>query len=122
MILRNLSIHGAEGKKTIHIEHGKITAITESITPVSKQSDETLIDFGDAVAYPGFINSHDHLDFNLFPQLRSGIYKNYRDWGYDIHRRYKAIIDEVLKIPEPLRIHWGLYTKLLNGFTTVVNH
>ncbi|HVT84717.1 MAG TPA: amidohydrolase family protein [Chitinophagaceae bacterium] len=122
MILRNLSIHGTEGKKTIYIRHGRITSVTEVNDPVYKQNDETLIDFDDAIAFPGFINSHDHLDFNLFPQLRNGTYKNYRDWGHDIHQQNKNVIDEVLKIPQDLRIRWGLYKNLLNGVTTVVNH
>src|SRR5262249_24464239 len=34
----------------------------------------------------------------------------------------KAAIDAVMRIPQPLRILWGVYKNLLNGFTTVVNH
>lgn len=78
--------------------------------------------FDQAIAFPGLINSHDHLDFNLFPQLGDGPYENYRDWGKDIHQRYRNRIDPVLKIPRRLRTQWGIYKNLLNGVTTVVNH
>src|SRR6185312_3718720 len=74
------------------------------------------------IAFPGLINSHDHLDFNLFPQLGNRIYNNYTEWGKDIHQHSKATINAVLKIPQHLRIQWGLYKNLLNGVTTVVNH
>lgn len=78
--------------------------------------------FDGALVFPGLINSHDHLDFNLFPPLANGVYSNYRDWGRDIHTINKAAIDAVLRIPKPLRVLWGVYKNLLNGFTTVVNH
>ena len=75
-----------------------------------------------AIAYPGFINSHDHLDFNLFSQLGNRVYTNYREWGKDIRTNNRDMIDAVLQIPEPLRTRWGMYKNLLSGFTTVVNH
>jgi hypothetical protein len=34
----------------------------------------------------------------------------------------KDAIDAVLRIPQELRVLWGMYKNLLNGFTTVVNH
>jgi cytosine/adenosine deaminase-related metal-dependent hydrolase len=75
-----------------------------------------------SLLFPGLINSHDHLDFNLFPALGNRVYANYRDWGRDIHHRNRSEIDAVLKVPKPLRTRWGIYKNLLNGFTTVVNH
>lgn len=122
MILRNLNVYGTEGKKAIHIENGKIKAITDSEKKISTAQDETVIEFDDAMAFPGFINSHDHLDFNLFPQLGNRVYNNYTEWGKGIHECNKDEINEVLKVPEQLRIKWGLYKNLLNGVTTVVNH
>jgi len=74
------------------------------------------------MAFPGLINSHDHLDFNSFPQLGNKFYNNYIEWGDDIHRQNKDAIDRVLKIPQQLRTQWGVYKNLLNGITTVVNH
>src|SRR4029077_2453530 len=38
------------------------------------------------------------------------------------HEKNKDIINEVLKVPEELRVQWGIYKNLLNGVTTVVNH
>lgn len=80
------------------------------------------IDFENAIAFPGLINSHDHLEMNCFPQLKNNAYTNYTQWGTDIHVAHKEIIQSVLKIPETLRIQWGAYKNLLNGITTVVNH
>jgi cytosine/adenosine deaminase-related metal-dependent hydrolase len=81
-----------------------------------------LLTFEDVLAFPGLINSHDHLDFNLFERLGNRVYNNYREWGEDIHRAGAASIARVLKIPQPLRIRWGLYKNLLGGITTVVYH
>ena len=80
------------------------------------------ITFDNAIAFPGLINSHDHLDFNLFPQLGHQVYQNYIQWGKDIHERDKDEINRVLKVPVPLREEWGIIKNLLCGVTTVVNH
>ena len=80
------------------------------------------LNFDGALAFPGLINSHDHLDFNLFPALANKIYNNYTEWGADIHANNQSAIQPILKIPQPLRTQWGIYKNLLNGFTTVVNH
>ncbi len=74
------------------------------------------------LVFPGLINSHDHLDFNNFPQLGTETYTNYTHWGKHIHRAYKEEIAKVLKIPAPLRAEWGLYKNLLCGVTSVVHH
>ena len=58
------------------------------------------IEFENAIAFPGLINSHDHLDFNLFPQTGNRIYNNYAEWGKDIHDQNKETINAVLKIPQ----------------------
>ena len=109
------------GKTNLHqilIENGKIIAIREGEMNYGGPE----IRFTDAVAFPGLINSHDHLDFNVFPQLGNRIYKNYKEWGDDIDVKNKEEINAVLKVPKPLRIQWGLYKNLLCGVTTVVDH
>ena len=78
--------------------------------------------FDNAIAFPGLINSHDHLDFNLFPQLGHQVYENYTQWGKDIHEQDKDEINKILKVPVPLREEWGIIKNLLCGVTTVVNH
>ncbi|HXD77426.1 MAG TPA: hypothetical protein VN616_06440 [Puia sp.] len=118
MRLNNLRLTGAEGLHDIWVDAGKFLAIRPSGTG----SGEVSLDFGGALAFPGLINSHDHLDFNLFPALGNKIYNNYTEWGRDIHTNNSADIQKILKVPQQLRTQWGVYRNLLNGFTTVVNH
>jgi len=83
---------------------------------------EPQINFTNAIVFPGLINSHDHLDFNLFPQLGSRKYNSYTEWGNYIQQEYKKQIADVLKVPQALRSQWGMYKNMLCGVTTVVNH
>jgi cytosine/adenosine deaminase-related metal-dependent hydrolase len=94
------------------------------IEACSKQTavNSTQINFTSATVFPGFINSHDHLDFNCFPVLGQRKYSNYTEWGKYIHKVYKEHIDSILRIPQQLRTEWGIYKNLLAGVTTVVNH
>ncbi|MGN6569187.1 MAG: amidohydrolase family protein [Flavipsychrobacter sp.] len=115
MILRNLYSITDNKVIDISIADGKIQ-------PDAEMSDGVTIHFNDVIVFPGLINSHDHLDFNLFPRLGNRVYKNYVEWSHDIQQANKAEIDKVLKIPKPLRIKWGVYKNLLCGVTTVVNH
>ncbi len=80
------------------------------------------LDFDGAIVFPGLVNSHDHLDFNLFQPLGDRIYSNYTEWGRYIHANYKEDINKVLQVPTALREQWGVYKNLLNGVTTVINH
>jgi cytosine/adenosine deaminase-related metal-dependent hydrolase len=89
-------------------------------TKISSVSFE--LHFDNAIAFPGLINSHDHLEFNLFPQLGNKTYKSYMEWGRDIHEHDKEIIQSILQIPKELRAKWGMYKNLLAGITTVVQH
>jgi cytosine/adenosine deaminase-related metal-dependent hydrolase len=124
MWLTNLRLPGQKDSCALHIRDGKIIALTAS-TPQNAgthSGEELTLSFDGDLVFPGLINSHDHLDFNLFPALANTRYHNYRDWGWDIHKKNKTEINDILKIPQPLRIQWGIYKNLLNGFTTVVNH
>ncbi len=121
MHLCNLNIVGHKKPEDIELENGIIKAISSNNKSSGTSHDKTIY-FKDAIAFPGLINSHDHLDFNLFPQTGNGIYKNYTEWGRDIHSRNKEIINTVLKVPQHARTQAGIYKNLLNGFTTVVNH
>lgn len=80
------------------------------------------LDFNGAVAIPGLINSHDHLEFNLYPKLGNKIYNDYVEWGDDIHNKNKDIIAMTEMVPYELRFKWGLYKNLLCGITTVAHH
>jgi cytosine/adenosine deaminase-related metal-dependent hydrolase len=107
--------------KHIIISKGKIQSINDDGFQ-SNQKNILDFNFNNALVFPGLINSHDHLDFNLFPQLGNRIYKNYLEWGTDIHFQNKKIITEILNVPKKLRVQWGIYKNLLNGITTVFNH
>ncbi len=85
-------------------------------------ADALQLTFDNALAFPGLVNSHDHLDFNLFPQLGNRFYNNYTEWGKHIQVNYKDEIAAVLKVPLALRVKWGIFKNLLCGVTTVVNH
>jgi cytosine/adenosine deaminase-related metal-dependent hydrolase len=122
MILHDVSIYGEALRRHIHIRDGKIKAIADERNQFDNINHEPRLELNGAIALPGFINSHDHLDFNLFPQLGHRIYNNYTEWGADIHVADKEVIKQVQKIPKQVRLEWGLYKNLLNGFTTVVNH
>jgi len=118
MLLKNVHIVGAPAPQHIHIQNGKIKAVADADGDQATSS----LSFENAIAFPGLINSHDHLDFNLFPQIGNHIYNNYTEWSRDIRKNNQPDIDAVLKIPIKLRTQWGLYKNLLNGVTTVVNH
>ena len=122
MILHNVHIIAEHGTRTINILNTRIDQIIASNEFSDPGKSEFTIEFDDAIAFPGIINSHDHLEFNLFPKLGNRIYKNYMEWGPDIHKQNKDVIAEVKKIPKQLRAEWGMYKNLLNGITTVVHH
>jgi cytosine/adenosine deaminase-related metal-dependent hydrolase len=130
MILENLVLRGTTyevpmtfgtGPVRIVLNGDRIHAI-QSIDQNYTEENKDRIQFSNAIALPGFINSHDHLDFNLFPLLANRVYNNYSEWAGDIQVTRKKEIEAVLRIPEEIRIEWGCYKNLLNGFTTVVNH
>lgn len=102
---------------------GSISINNDKITYLNGDHHYALqLHFDDAVVFPGLINSHDHLDFDLFPQLGNHIYNNYVEWGNYIHHAFKDEIAAVLNVPVALRTQWGIYKNLLAGVTTVVNH
>ena len=108
MQLRNVHIVEQEVTKDLHIAGGRSAPIS--------------LAFENAMVLPGLINSHDHLDFDLFPRLGNRIYGSYTEWGSDIHQADKENIASVLRIPRELRIRWGIYKNLLAGVTSVVHH
>jgi cytosine/adenosine deaminase-related metal-dependent hydrolase len=120
MIINNVKPVNSNQPINIKINDGKISELSSA--PIIAKNEVLHLEFDNAIIFPGFINSHDHLDFNLFPQLGNQLYNNYTEWGKYIHERYKPEIAEVLKIPIELRSKWGIYKNLLCGVTTVINH
>ncbi|SEP07680.1 amidohydrolase family protein [Mucilaginibacter sp. OK283] len=119
MILRNVKPADGGRAVDIKIEGEKIDQVSLSMI---NADDQLSLYFENSIILPGLINSHDHLDFDLFPQLGNHIYNNYIEWGAHIHQEFKAEIAAVLNIPRHQRILWGIYKNLLCGVTTVVNH
>jgi cytosine/adenosine deaminase-related metal-dependent hydrolase len=122
MLICNVNVVGQDGAKDICIRQDKIENVTTHTAPGDTIVNDLCLIFDEAIAFPGLINSHDHLEFNSFPGLANSVYNNYIEWARDIHAQNKEIINEVLKIPLNLRVAWGVYKNLLNGITTVVNH
>jgi cytosine/adenosine deaminase-related metal-dependent hydrolase len=120
MILQGLRTVDNGQIVNVCVNKNKIDAVTSGVITGDTADLELL--FNDALLFPGLINSHDHLDFNLFPQLGNRTYKNYTEWGAYIHKQYKPEINHVLRVPAQPRIRWGVYKNLLCGVTTVVNH
>jgi cytosine/adenosine deaminase-related metal-dependent hydrolase len=120
MILNNVKITGSNEPVNIRVDNGKITNISSAV--MIDPSIALKLTFDNAMIFPGLINSHDHLDFNLFPQLGERTYSNYTEWGKYIHKNYKQEISNILKVPVLLRSEWGVFKNLLCGVTTVVNH
>jgi len=120
MVLNNLRLINSNDVVNVLISGDKIASVSKD--NIHNTTDLFQLMFEKAIIFPGLINSHDHLDFNLFPQLGNKIYKNYTEWGKYIHKEHKDEIDAILKIPVALRARWGMYKNLLCGITTVVNH
>jgi cytosine/adenosine deaminase-related metal-dependent hydrolase len=122
MLLCNLHLVGhEEDTRDVLIKGSTIVSIMPNKLN-NEAPGEFNLKFDNAIAFPGLINSHDHLDFNLFHPTGNRIYNNYFEWGRDIHLHNKKSIDAVLQVPQADRVIWGLYKNLLNGITTVVNH
>jgi cytosine/adenosine deaminase-related metal-dependent hydrolase len=119
MILQNVTAVGNDQKISIRIKFQQIAEISTAVDP---GLDEKQLIFEDAIIFPGLINSHDHLDFNLFEQFGSQTYPNYTVWAKTLHQDYAKEIKKILSIPKTLREQWGLYKNLICGVTTVVNH
>jgi len=117
MVLNNVTLIDGDKPVNVQVDGSKITAVS-----TAGLADDFQLNFDNALIFPGLINSHDHLDFNLFPQLGNRIYSSYTEWGKHIHETHKDEIDKVLKIPLSLREQWGIIKNLVCGVTTVVNH
>ena len=114
MVLHDVSIYGKKGFHHIWIRDGKIHAITQNRSDLHRAAGPRIETRG-SILLPGFINSHDHLDFNLYPQLGNRIYGDYTQWGPAILEEHQELVKQVRAIPHGLRIAWGQYRNLLNG-------
>jgi cytosine/adenosine deaminase-related metal-dependent hydrolase len=122
MILRGVEVVGAEAGARDIVVSGRAIARVGDPSPGDPSGEGPVLDFGDAIAFPGLINSHDHLEFNVYPPLGRGGYADYLEWGNDIHRRNRDLISTSQRMPKGDRLRWGSLKNLLCGVTTVAHH
>ncbi len=82
----------------------------------------TSLDLSGFLLLPGLVNSHDHLEFSLFPNIANGPYQNAAQWAQDIHSNHASLIARHRKVPRSTRLWWGAIRNLLCGATTVCHH
>ncbi len=123
MLINNVQIiNNEQYSSQIRIKGSKIIKVNPFNLRKDDNYEELSFNFSNAIAFPGIINSHDHLEFNLFPKLGNRIYNDYIEWGNDINEQNKKQIEIVKKVPKDLHYKWGLYKNLICGVTTIINH
>jgi len=76
MLFTNVGIPGGkEQTSSIRIEGSKIISVGNDSGGNTGDKSDVRINFDGALAFPGLINSHDHLEFNLYPQLADKVYE-----------------------------------------------
>jgi cytosine/adenosine deaminase-related metal-dependent hydrolase len=85
-------------------------------------TDSPTLDLTGFLVLPGLINAHDHLEFNLFPSLGRGTYKNAKSWAADIYQPSVSPAKEHLALSKRARMIWGGLKNLFSGVTTVAHH
>ena len=78
-------------------------------------------DLGDVIAFPGLINSHDHLEFNCYAPTGKPPYRDFLGWAEDVQAA-REVLGAVEAIPLKLRRRFGLLKNLLWGVTAVADH
>jgi cytosine/adenosine deaminase-related metal-dependent hydrolase len=124
MILSNARIAtGAKTTETIElaISEGRIS-FAASRNLADAHSRPPVLDLRGFLVLPGLINAHDHLEFNLFPSLGRGPYRNAKNWAADIYQPTASPVKEHLALSKRARMIWGGLKNLLSGVTTVAHH
>ena len=127
---QSLFLHGAQwainGQEfvpsSVQVGGSRIARIQEPVPHHKSGMEFGSVDLSGFQVLPGFINAHDHLQYALFPRLGTPPYRNYVDWGNDIHERQGEFIALHKKVPKRARLWWGGIRNLLCGVTTVCHH
>ncbi len=80
------------------------------------------LDLGPVIAFPGLVNSHDHLEFNCYPALGNPPYEQDSEWFRDVQENFAEVIGDIEALPLPDRIAWGIAKNLISGVTAVLHH
>jgi hypothetical protein len=108
---------------SILITGGRVTDIARKPrSSIAGEPEYTEIDLSGFLVMPGLINAHDHLQFALHPRLADPPYRNYVDWGKDIHAKFPDVFAKHRSVPRDVRLWWGGLRNLLCGATTVSHH
>jgi cytosine/adenosine deaminase-related metal-dependent hydrolase len=123
LLLKNISwsLDGKIITSDVRISKGIISSIG-NLLPGKKKEKIKIIDFQDYFLYPGLINSHDHLEMNLYPLMGNPPYNNYTQWGSDIYKPKESPIKEIERVAIQDRLMWGGIKNLISGVTKVVHH
>lgn len=106
----------------LQISRGRIEAIQTRNHHLSSTPQCIELDLTGLLILPGLINAHDHLEFALYPRLGNPPYRNYIEWGEDIHAKFGSLISKHHTVPKEVRLWWGGIRNLLCGATTVCHH
>jgi cytosine/adenosine deaminase-related metal-dependent hydrolase/ubiquinone/menaquinone biosynthesis C-methylase UbiE len=105
----------------ISIDDGRIATIRDHADVTAH-----VIDLQGYVLLPGLINSHEHLEFGLFPKLGrpagAPSYRNSTEWAKEIHQVHSGIIERYRQISKKSHLWWGAIRNILCGVTTVCHH
>jgi cytosine/adenosine deaminase-related metal-dependent hydrolase/ubiquinone/menaquinone biosynthesis C-methylase UbiE len=104
---------------SVSIEGNTISSV---VSRAALSHSDQVVDLSGYLLFPGFINTHDHLEFALFPRLGSPPYRNATQWATDIQANESATIALHKQVPKDTRLWWGGVRNLLCGATTVCHH
>jgi cytosine/adenosine deaminase-related metal-dependent hydrolase len=105
----------------LEIQAGRIHSLCSSLLQ-DEASSPLQLNLAGMLVLPGLVNSHDHLEFAIFPRLGNRTYANAQDWARDIYHPDEFPLREILQVPKATRLFWGGLKNLLCGVTTVCHH
>lgn len=107
---------------SIQVDNQRISEIRRDASCAPGSDPSKQLDLSGFLVLPGLINAHDHMEFALYPRLADPPYRNYIEWGEDIHNKFQDLIASHRAVPKAVRLWWGGIRNLLCGVTTVCHH